>query len=169
MHGKKIVLGNETLKVNFTDYSETGGFARGLPYACYSNETIPWSAVNDAITCLPSAGMPLYQWGFSTMLSAVVVILQCVWAVTMYVIWIDAEINSPLVRSGYRMTQIRAAFALSARAQDTLDAPLDELIAVPVDKVTKSLFQKGSTVDIELFTKDSTPAKNSAREEEETR
>ncbi|PVI07682.1 hypothetical protein DM02DRAFT_608765 [Periconia macrospinosa] len=50
------------------------------------------------------------------MIAAIFVIIQFVWGLSMYALWQDSQFNSRLVQSGFRLTELRAAFALTEAA-----------------------------------------------------
>lgn len=51
------------------------------------------------------------------MIAALFVILQFFWGIAMYFLWQDAQFNSSLVQRGFRITELRAAFALTDAAR----------------------------------------------------
>jgi hypothetical protein len=105
--------------------------------------------------CLPDTANPSYQWGFSTMLASVFSIVHLVWAVTMYAIWQDAQFNSQLVKSGYALTQLRAAFALAAAARGKTGMENGELLRADSKSLEGELFgtrkKREAEVDCTIF------------------
>jgi succinate dehydrogenase hydrophobic anchor subunit len=90
--------------------------------------------------CLPDTANPSYQWGFSTMLTGVFLIIQLVWAITMYIVWQDAQHNSTLVKSGYRMNMLRAAFAASVAAKQKTGMGGRDLVRTDTKSLQKDLY-----------------------------
>ncbi|KAK0645085.1 hypothetical protein DIS24_g8255 [Lasiodiplodia hormozganensis] len=89
---------------------------------CYNGTGYSLYTVEQNSRCLPdtAASRPAYQWGFSAMLTSVVLIVHAVWALTLYAVWLDAECRGDVVRREGEggtggMTQLRAAwFAVAA-------------------------------------------------------
>lgn len=71
----------------------------------------------------------------------------------MYIVWQDAQWNSSLVKSGYSMTQLRAAFTLAAAAQDTLAMEMEELMAVKLKTLEKDLSVQKAEINYQMFQK----------------
>ncbi|KAF2258661.1 hypothetical protein CC78DRAFT_586827 [Lojkania enalia] len=94
--------------------------------------------------CLPDTANEAYEWGFSTMLSAVFVIMQFVWTITMYVVWQDAQFSSHLVKSGYHMTMLRAAFAATVAARWKTGVGGRELVRTDTKNLERELYGGGS-------------------------
>lgn len=92
-----------------------------------------------------------YQWGFSAVLASIVVILHVSWSVGMYVIWLDAQLHSKLVRAGYVLSPLRGAFAIVATAQKRLGMGPEELVNAPLKQVEPELYGKSSAVDFSVF------------------
>lgn len=132
---------------------------------CYNGTGYDDSWIRDNSRCMPNTDHPTYQWGFSTMLSAVFVILQFSWAISMYIVWQDAQWNSSLVKSGYSMTQLRAAFTLAAAAQDTLAMDMEELMAVKLKTLEKDLSMQRVEINYKMFQKE-LPSGGAAMHEE---
>ncbi|KAF2865029.1 hypothetical protein BDV95DRAFT_600044 [Massariosphaeria phaeospora] len=106
----------ETLDYNYYDYC--------IGDRAYRSEDV-WGGTT---RCLPDTADPAYQWGFSTMLSGLFVFVQVAWSMALYAVWQDAQFNSEIVRSGYRMTQLRAAFALTVCAGEATGLRDGELV-----------------------------------------
>lgn len=124
---------------------------------CSENRAYYQSSVK--ARCLPDTQNVSYRWGFSTMLSGVFVIVNFVWALTMYVVWQDAQFHSNLVRNGYVMTPLRAAFTLATVARNTIGCGNVDLIRADAKELDDKLFgnsskkirQRGAEVDYSLF------------------
>lgn len=86
------------------------------------------------------------------MIAAIFVITQFIWGLSMYALWQDAQFNSHMVQSGFRLTELRATFALTeaARRATELHAPL--LIQSNPTDLEKELFggrgRKGADVGL---------------------
>ncbi|GME39415.1 uncharacterized protein LTHEOB_12960 [Neofusicoccum parvum] len=120
---------------------------------CYNGTGYPNADILANGRCLPDAdgGGASYQWGFSAMLTSVVLIVHACWALSMYAIWLDAELGSSLLRAGYHLTQLRGAFAVAAAAEETTGWAPRELRSVPADEVEARLYERGAAVRFELF------------------
>jgi hypothetical protein len=121
---------------------------------CYNGTGYDYLWLQDNSRCMPNTDHPTYQWGFSTTLSTVFVILQFSWAISMYIVWQDAQWNSSLVKSGYSMTQLRAAFTLAVVAQDTLAMKTEELMAVKSKTLEKDLSMQKVEINYKMFQKE---------------
>ena len=125
----------------------------------YCNEDHGYSDIDlmNKSRCLPDTANPRYQWGFSTMLSGVWIILQLVWVLTMYTVWQDAQFNSTLVKSGYEMTQLRAVFTLATAARQKTGMRNKELVRADTKSLESELFgsrkkeKEKAEVDYEIF------------------
>ncbi|KAF2012797.1 hypothetical protein BU24DRAFT_425419 [Aaosphaeria arxii CBS 175.79] len=124
---------------------------------CYDGIGYSYSTLWSKSRCLPDTAHQTYEWGFSTMMSATFIFLQFLWTITMYIIWQDAQIKSKLVRSGYAMTQLRAAFTLAAAARWRTGLNNRALVRRDTKQLERELFgskkaQKEQTVvSYELF------------------
>lgn len=98
----------------------------------YSPDTGPDYAIptvaHDQIVCTP-IGQD-YRWGFSLELVFLTVMAQMVWFLGMYAMWIDAQRNSLLVRTGRDMGTWRAILDLA----ETLRADLGCMTCMYGDK-----------------------------------
>ncbi|KAJ4354245.1 uncharacterized protein N0V89_005979 [Didymosphaeria variabile] len=83
---------------------------------CFQNKTYEYLDLVDSTRCLPDTAHPSYQWGFSSAMMGVLFIINLVWCLTMWVVWQDA-LRARLVKNGYRMSPLRAAFVLTEAAR----------------------------------------------------
>jgi hypothetical protein len=81
------------------------------------------------VVCMPSNDES-YQWGFSGMLTGVTVILQGVWTVLMWILYLYCSLSSELVRKGYAMSALRAAFAITAASEERVGLNATDLVVV---------------------------------------
>ncbi|KAH7116984.1 hypothetical protein B0J11DRAFT_442790 [Dendryphion nanum] len=146
-----------TIEIDNKEYE-----VRGLNYTngyCYQGRGYDRTVLNDKIRCLPDTQNPLYQWGFSTMLTSVFVIFNLIWSLTMYAVWQDAQFKSNLVKSGYRMTPLRAAFTLAMIAKRETGHNSLDLIRADTKSLNEQLFgfrsrktrHSGAEVDFGVF------------------
>ncbi|ORY16127.1 hypothetical protein BCR34DRAFT_557768 [Clohesyomyces aquaticus] len=130
--------------VNYSDYAY-----------CNNGKGYDLFELEDTSRCLPDTAFPGYQWGFSSMLSTLFAIVHSVWAVSMYIIWQDAQFNSELVKSGFALTQLRAAFALATAAKDKTGMKSKELVRADTKSLENQLFgtkkKKEAEVDYGIF------------------
>ncbi|KAF2490450.1 hypothetical protein BU16DRAFT_153283 [Lophium mytilinum] len=124
---------------------------------CYNGTAYTDEYVSLNSQCMPDTTVNTYQWGFSTMLSAVFVIIQLVWALSMYAVWQDAQWNSVLVRSGYKMTQLRAAFSLSEAAQQRTGMENEELMRMETRRLEDDLYGRKTLVDYGMWERKKLP------------
>ncbi|KAF1974625.1 hypothetical protein BU23DRAFT_553279 [Bimuria novae-zelandiae CBS 107.79] len=85
---------------------------------CFQNKSLNYMELIDSTRCLPDTANPSYQWGFSSALMGVLIIINLVWCLTMWLVWQDA-LRAKMVRDGYRMSPLRAAFVLTEAARRT--------------------------------------------------
>jgi hypothetical protein len=89
------------------------------------------------------------------MISAIFVFIHFGWAVTMYVVWQDAQFASTLVKTGYRMTPLRAAFAMAKAAGRRTGMGEKQLVRANTRELEQELYgtrrRKGTCVEYGLF------------------
>ncbi|KAK8178251.1 hypothetical protein BC567DRAFT_82476 [Phyllosticta citribraziliensis] len=138
---------------NATTHSRSLNMAGEL--YCYGTTAYVFpEGISKSSQCLPNTDNPGYQWGFSALLSSVVLIVQLIWGCTMYIVWVEAQVNSRLLRSGYRLTELRGAFAFAAAAEATTGMEASELKGSSVKSLEKFLFDKKAAVEYSLFSKE---------------
>jgi hypothetical protein len=122
---------------------------------CYNSKGYDYVFLQDRSRCLPDTANPTYQWGFSTMLVGVWIFLHFGWAVSMYVVWQDAQFNSTLVKTGYMMTPLRAAFAMAKAAKRRTGMGEKQLVRANTKELNQELYgtkgRKGTKVEYEIF------------------
>jgi hypothetical protein len=122
---------------------------------CYKNTGWKNQDLYDKSQCLPDTANPTYEWGFSTMLAGVFIIINFLWSIGMYVVWQNAQFNSSLVWGGYSMTPLRAAFAMAKVAKHRTGLGEKQLVRAETKDLEKELYGyqdiKGSKVDYNLF------------------
>lgn len=120
---------------------------------CYNGTGYPDAVVDGNSRCLPATDGPaLYRWGFSAMLTSVVLVVHACWACSLYAIWLEAQWSSALLRDGYRLTQLRGAFAVGAAAQASTGLGAGELIrVVGAREVEEWLTRRGVAVGVAVF------------------
>ncbi|KAK8227068.1 hypothetical protein HDK90DRAFT_47138 [Phyllosticta capitalensis] len=109
-----------------------------------------------ASECLPDPdkGGSSYQWGFSAPSSSIVLIVQLVWGCSMYIIWLEAQMKSQLIRKGYRLNELRGAIAFAAAAEAATGMEASELQSSSVGSLEKLLYDKRATVDSSVFSRE---------------
>ncbi|KAF2181873.1 hypothetical protein K469DRAFT_258610 [Zopfia rhizophila CBS 207.26] len=150
-----MLAGNATFNITISghDYNvDTLNYTKGF---CNNNKGYTYLELTGRSRCLPDTANPSYKWGFSTMLSGVVIIVNFIWALTMYTVWQDAQFNSTLVKSGYAMTQLRAAFTLATAARAKTGMEDRELLRAETKSLEKELFgtrkKEQAQVDYDIF------------------
>ncbi|KAF2143148.1 uncharacterized protein K452DRAFT_346889 [Aplosporella prunicola CBS 121167] len=155
---------NETVYVpvgggNFT-FAEIFPHLTGYTYQdatpyCYDGVLYNYSQVHDNTRCLPNTDKNAsYRWGFSTLLSSIILILHGVWSLSMFAIWLEVQLSSKLLRAGYSLSQLRSIFAIVSAAQETTGKKLEELLSFSVKELEKKLYGKDAVVEFELFAKE---------------
>ncbi|KAF2738623.1 hypothetical protein EJ04DRAFT_486074 [Polyplosphaeria fusca] len=138
---------------------------------CYDDHGYEYSTLK--LRCLPDTANQTYQWGFSTMLSGIFIILQFSWSIVMYIVWQDAQFNSKLVKSGYRMNLLRAAFAASVAAKWKTGMGGCELVRTDKKSLERSLYgtkkKKYAEVEYDVFVSGKEARLDSSDEEGELR
>ncbi|KAF2811024.1 uncharacterized protein BDZ99DRAFT_293556 [Mytilinidion resinicola] len=124
---------------------------------CYNGTAYDDEYLSKNAQCMPDTTVNTYQWGFSTMLSAVFVIVQLIWASSMYAVWQDAQWNSALVRAGYKMTQLRAVFSLSEAAQQRTGMENEELMRMESKRLEENLYGRKTLVDYGMWERKKLP------------
>jgi hypothetical protein len=122
---------------------------------CWNDRGYPSEETSASTRCLPDTANPSYQWGFSTMLLGIFVIIQFFWALSMYAVWQDAQLNSKLVKSGFRLTELATAFVLTEAAKKKAELEVGELIRCEQKELTRKLYgtrkKEGAVIDKDMF------------------
>lgn len=126
---------------------------------CYNGTGYASYTVDQNTRCLPdtAASRPAYQWGFSAMLTSIVLIVHAVWALTLYAVWLDAECRGHVVRrdrdaGAGGMTQLRAAwFAVAAARGVTVEEEGGKGMGCGPAEVEGMAGRKEASVGVELF------------------
>jgi hypothetical protein len=122
---------------------------------CYGSKGYDYGFLQDRSRCLPDTANPTYQWGFSTMLLGVWIFLHFGWAVSMYIVWQDAQFNSTLVKTGYMLTPLRAAFAMAKAAKRRTGMGEKQLVRANTKELNQELYgtrgRKGTKVEYGIF------------------
>jgi hypothetical protein len=131
----------------FATLNSTSGY-------CWDGRAFPYLSGEDA-RCLPDTANPSFQWGFSTMIVAIFLIVNLVWSIAMYVIWQDAQFGSHLVKGGFRITQLSAAFLLEHAARQSTGLADEELIHTRRKDLDRKLYgskkRRGAMIDKDLI------------------
>jgi hypothetical protein len=89
------------------------------------------------------------------MLSGLFVMIHFVWAITMYIVWLDAQFGSTLVKNGYQMTQLRAAFTMAKAAKRKTGMGEQQLVRADTKELKQELYgtrkTKGTNVEYTIF------------------
>ncbi|KAL1599913.1 hypothetical protein SLS60_007718 [Paraconiothyrium brasiliense] len=113
------LLNGNTYSMYDLNFSTTG--------YCFQNKSYDYWNLVDSTRCLPDTAHPSYQWGFSSAMMGVLFIINLVWCLTMWIVWQDA-LRAKLVRSGYRMSPLRAAFVLTEAARQRTGVSVEGLV-----------------------------------------
>jgi hypothetical protein len=137
------------LTINNVDYDALT--INGTYGYCYNNKPYTYAFLDSRSRCLPDTANPSYKWGFSTSLSGLFVIFHGLWALSMYILWQDAHFNSTLVRSGYQMTPLRAAFAMAKAAKTKTGMREGQLVRANTKELKQELYggKKGAGTSVE--------------------
>jgi hypothetical protein len=122
---------------------------------CYNNKAYTYAEIQGKSRCLPDTANPTYQWGFSTMLSGIFVFIHFGWCLSMYIVWLDAQCNSKLIKEGYEMTPLRAAFAIAKAVKRKTGLGEKQLVRHNTKDLNKELYgtgkEKGTNIDYSIF------------------
>jgi hypothetical protein len=122
---------------------------------CYNSIGYNYTYLEGKSRCLPDTANPSYQWGFATLMSGLFVFVTSAWVASMYVLWQDAQFNSELVKRGYRLTPLRAAFAMAVAARRRTGLSGKALVSEKTRVLGRQLYGKrGTVVDHGLFLRD---------------
>ncbi|CAI9627638.1 unnamed protein product [Alternaria burnsii] len=135
---------------------------------CYNGVGYNYSYLSDKSRCLPDTANPSYQWGFATLMSGLFILVTAIWTLSMYVLWQDAQFNCKLVKEGYRLTPLRAAFAMAVAARRRTGLGGKELVRAKNAGLERELYGKkgtrGTVIEGHLFVEN---VEDEGREEEE--
>jgi hypothetical protein len=122
---------------------------------CYNDKGYEYTSLYDKTRCLPDTANPTYKWGFSTMLSGIFIFIHTAWSITMYIVWLEAQLKSTLIRAGYQMTPLRAAFAMAKAAKRKTGMSEKQLVRANTNELEQELYgtrrTKGTKVEYGLF------------------
>jgi hypothetical protein len=122
---------------------------------CFEKKAYDSAQLRDKSSCLPDTANPSYQWGFSTMLSGLFIMFHFSWCVTMWIVWQDSQFNSALVREGYQMTPLRAAFAMAKAAKRKTGMGEKALVRANTKDLKKEMYggrkREGTHLDYGIF------------------
>lgn len=153
--------GNETVTYKINDVQYDVQNLNGTTAFCYGGKAYDWTSLEGKSRCLPDTANPSYQWGFSTMLSGIFVFLHFGWCVTMYIVWLDAQATSVLIRGGYAMTPLRAAFAIAEAVKRKTGLEERQLARCGTRALDKELDgtrgENGTKIDYAFFAPDPEP------------
>ncbi|KAI4611862.1 uncharacterized protein J4E87_010364 [Alternaria ethzedia] len=125
---------------------------------CYNSIGYQYYSLIGKSRCLPDTANPTYQWGFSTLMAGLFMFVTSAWVLSMYVLWQDAQFNSTLVKEGYRLTPLRAAFAMAVAARRRTGLSGKDLISAKNRALGRQLYGKkgtrGTVVEHGLFLQD---------------
>lgn len=108
---------NVTLNDTFYKFNNYDPAFEWYPEFCYKNQTLPFDMSSMAY-CFPES---YYVWGFSSLLLYIICSLQIAWTVGMFIVWLDANINSQLCRKGQTTRgSLRAALDIAEAMREVL-------------------------------------------------
>ena len=98
----------------FNNYDPTSEWFHGF---CYKDQLLPGDLRSMAY-CFP---VSYFVWGFSSLLLYIICFLQIVWTIGMFIVWLDANINSQLCRKGQTTRgSLRAALDIAEAMREVL-------------------------------------------------
>ncbi|KAF2999355.1 hypothetical protein E8E13_005914 [Curvularia kusanoi] len=143
----------ETIELNKRQYDIQT--LNGTIAYCYGGKAYDYRALQGKARCLPDTTNPTYQWGFSTMLSGIFVFIHFGWAVSMYIVWLDAQSRSTLIKEGDQMTPLRAAFAIAKAVKHKTGLGERQLVRHNTKDLDKELDgtrkAKGTKIEYSMF------------------
>lgn len=151
----KPQLCNQTYPITINGISNSVHNISWGPGFCLGKQGYEFNQIYKSTRCIPDTQDPTYVWGFSTMIAALFVIMQFIWGLSMYALWQDAQFNSRLVQSGFRLTELRAAFALTEAAHKETGLKAPSLIQSNPRELKKELYggrgRKSADVALEVL------------------
>jgi hypothetical protein len=155
-------LGNSTITVQLDPQIYPDPFdaqyLKGDSGWCYNKIGYDYSFLYDKSRCLPDTADPTYQWGFSSLMSGLFVMFTSGWVVSMYAVWQDAQFNSTLVKEGYKMTPLRAAFAMAKAAKRRTGLGEKQLVRANTKDLEKELYggrgKRKTKIEYDMFVHD---------------
>ncbi|KAJ4989438.1 hypothetical protein SVAN01_05163 [Stagonosporopsis vannaccii] len=152
---------NETVTYKLNDKQYDIQTIVGTNAYCYGDKAYEWSDLIGKSRCLPDTANPTYQWGFSTMLSGVFVFIHFGWCVSMYIVWLNSQATSILIREGFEMTPLRAAFAIAKAVKRRTGLGEKQLVRRDTRELDRDLDgtrgEKGTRIEYEIFAPDPDP------------
>jgi len=133
---------NATVSVTINGKTYDGQDLDGTVGYCYNSIGYNMTSLEGKTRCLPDTAAQTYQWGFSTLMSGLFVFATVGWVVGMYILWQDAQFNSTLVKQGYRMTPLRAAFLIVHVARRKTGLGSKQLIRAETKGLERELYGK---------------------------
>lgn len=133
-------------------YSNSDGHWPFRGKTCYNGQVYEggYEDLGETAQCLPalgSSGEPLYEWGFSTVLTSLILVCHCIWSLFMFGLYLDSELNGSLQReTNFEMSQVRAALIVAEAATRTTDSTLTSLIGCSPKEIMKILGRKDATI-----------------------
>jgi hypothetical protein len=147
--------GATTFNISVNGKTYDAAEINGTSDYCYGNTSYSFVYLQSKSRCLPDTSNPRYQWGFSIMLSGLFVMFHFAWALTMYIVWQDAQFGSSLVQMGYQMTPLRAAFAMAKAAKRKTGLGEKQLVRANTKELEQELYgtrkTKGTKVEYTIF------------------
>ena len=132
---KNIFTTNITLHgtfYKFNNYDPSIDWELGY---CYNNQSLRYGEeLSRRAYCLPES---YFVWGFSSLLLYIICSLQITWTFGMFIVWLDANINSQLCRTG-RKTRgfLRPALDIAEAVRDVLG---EELCTYQSTEISRAL------------------------------
>lgn len=124
--------------------------------SCYNNKI--YDGFGDLLNiaqCLPAlgdSGDPSYEWGFSTVLTSLILICHCIWSLFIFVLYLDGELNGSLQqKTNFEMSQVRAALIVAEAATRTTDRTLTSLIGCSPKEIMEMLGRKDAAISFEVL------------------
>ena len=89
------------------------------------------------------------------MMAGLFVFIHFGWAVRRYVVWLDAQSKSTLIREGHQMTPLRAAFAMAKAVKRKTGLGERQLVRHDTKDLNKELDgtrrEKGTKIEYSIF------------------
>lgn len=142
--------GNSTFPITVNGKTYDAAEINGTSGYCYNSIGYDAISLYNKSRCLPDTAHPSYQWGFSTIMSALFIFLQFAWCLTMYILWQDAQWHSSLVKTGYQMTTLRAAFVLARAARRRTGLGERQLVRADTRELERELYGSGKMEGTEV-------------------
>ena len=165
VNGKLVILDAPTLNITtyfvdttyFSYFSVNNTYPRWIPSTqwieqdfLYKNVSYSWEAISEGGQCRQT-DPPSYAWGFSFLLLFITVLFTAIWSIGIYIMWLDAHLNSRYDRAGREMGTYRAALDLARAMRKDMGEEATENLSNTELKERVKRHLNGGRISFELL------------------